>query len=368
MARIGIFIPDMRGGGAERAALTLIQGFIERGHDVDLIVMNATGELLDLVPDAASIADLQARRIRNATRPLSAYLRKNRPDVLLAVMWPLTIVAVVARMLARVSTRVVVSDHSILSQHYADRPATLAALRLSARLVYPMADVRIVPSRAIAEDFAKLSGLKREAFTLLPNPVSAPDAPIAVGPEIAMLWGTSSLRILSVGALKPEKNHAVLLTAVADIAARHDVRLLILGEGALRPELEILAEELGIAEQVVMPGFRADPWPYYASANLFVLSSDSEGFGNVLVEAMAAGLPVISTNCQGPSEILEGGKWGKLVPINDPSALAAAIEQSTGKRIDREALKARASMFAEDRIADAYLAELLGLSTDGHPN
>lgn len=364
MARLAIFLPDMRGGGAERVALSLAHGFIDRGHEVDLILVRAAGELMDVLPAAVRIIDLKVDRIRRATRPLADYLGHDRPDALLAIMWPMTVVAVLARMIAGSPARIAVSDHAILSEHYAGRSATLAALRFSTRLLYPRADARIAPSRGIAADLARLSGLEHRSIQIIHNPVAVPTAPEANVQDAKSLWGDAKARILAVGALKPEKDFRVLIEAFALLPRDRNARLVIVGEGQLRHELEALTNSLGIADRVALPGFR-DPWPYYASADLFVLPSRSEGFGNVLIEALAAGLPIVSTNCDGPREILEDGKWGALVPVGDRDTLACAMERALDESNDREALKSRAREFDANAAVDAYLAALLGSSQIG---
>lgn len=361
MARLAIFVPDMRGGGAERVALTLAEGFIDRGHDVDLILLQATGELLELVPVQARVIDLQVSRMRRSIRPLADYLRQHRPEALLAVMWPLTVVAALSRKLAGTATSVAVSDHCILSRHYADRPLTMSAVRLSTRLLYPRADVRIAPSEGIAADLSHLSGLRRESFSIIHNPIAISTGSIASNQETDALWGDAKARILAVGSLKPEKDFKLLIEAFATLRRDRHARLIIVGEGQLRHELEALANRLGVQDSVSLPGFR-DPWPFYASADLVVLSSRSEGFGNVLVEAMSAGLPVVSTNCDGPREILADGKWGTLVPVGDRDSLALAMERELDESVDRERLKSRAREFDADVAIDAYLAALLGSS------
>lgn len=360
MVKLAIFIPDMRGGGAERVALELIKGFVGRGHEVDLVVMRAEGELMALVPGQANIIDLNVERIRASVRPLARYLKQRRPDALLALMWPLTAVAVVAKLIARSATRIAVSDHGLLSEQYAGRLGSLAALRVTIRLLYPRADVRIAPSRGIAADIGNLGGLKRESFKVIRNPVSVPPWPFEADEDADPSWGDATIRVLTVGALKPEKDHGLLLNAFAEFSRGREAQLTILGEGSLRPQLAALAGRLGIAERVHMPGFRTNPWPFYATAHLFVLSSQSEGFGNVLVEAMAAGIPIVSTDCAGPREILEGGKWGMLIPVHDRDAMSQAMEQAINRPIDRDALKSRAEQFRPEHVIDSYIAELLG--------
>ncbi len=360
MARLAILIPDMRGGGAERVALTLVEGFLDRGHEVDLILLRARGELLELLPPGVRIVDLKANRIRQAMGPLARYLRDHCPAGLVAMMWPMPVVAVISRILARSKTRLVASDHAILSEHYRNAPSKLAALRLTTKFFYPFADRRVAASAGIADDLAEISGLRRDRVEVIANPIGMPPDQIQVESKIEGFWGKSGGRILSVGSLKPEKNHELLLNAFALLARRREASLIILGEGEQRAGLEALVRQLGIADRVALPGFRTDPWPFYASADLFVLSSATEGFGNVLVEAMAVGVPVVSTDCAGPREILCDGQFGRLVPLGDVEAFCQSMLEQLASEPDRDRLKQRAQEFRPQSAVDAYLSALIG--------
>jgi glycosyltransferase involved in cell wall biosynthesis len=191
------------------------------------------------------------------------------------------------------------------------------------------------------------------------NPIDLPDEVTekAAWQEFPAAQGS---RIISAGALKPEKNHELLIRAFAQLLGRRpDAQLLIIGEGALRPRLEALCVELGLGDKVRLAGFQLDPWPYYASADLFVLSSNNEGLPLVLVEAMHAGLRLVSTDCaDGVSEILDGDRFGKVVPVGDEDALAAAMEQALDEPANADQQKARARELAGPRQFARYV-ELL---------
>jgi glycosyltransferase involved in cell wall biosynthesis len=273
-----------------------------------------------------------------AVVPLVRYLRERRPISLLASLWPLTVVAILAARIARSRTRVVVSDHNTLSRQYGGSWRTMATLKASLRLFYPLAAARVGVSEGVARDLASLSGLAEDQFTVIRNPVpEPPDQPSESSAQIDELWAGTERRILTVGRLKAQKNHKLLIRSFALLDDALGAKLLILGEGPLRPELEQLATDLGIADRVILPGFSADPWSLYRSADLFVLSSDYEGLGNVLIEAMLAGLPVVSTDCpSGPREILDGGRLGELVPVGDTEALATAMTTALTRAHDPE--------------------------------
>ena len=320
--------------------------------------MQRSGELLDEIPDDVRVVDLAAPRVRNVIGPLVRYLRESKPDAIQARMWPLTVVAVIARRLARSKARLVVSDHSILSLHYAGKKV-LAAIALTVRLFYPRADARLAVATATADDLARLSGIPRDSFDVVFNPVDKPPVGIKVPAEIERLWGGAEHRIIAVGTLKPEKNYVMLLRSFARV--RSNAKLMIVGSGAQEAELKQVATTLGVADRVIFPGYAADTWPYYASATLFVLSSDYEGYPNVLVEAMRSGLAVVSTDCEsGPREILDGGRYGRLVPVGDEGALADAIDAELDRPHDPDLVRNRAEEVSGAGTASRYLDLLIG--------
>jgi glycosyltransferase involved in cell wall biosynthesis len=359
--RLALLLPDMGGGGAEQVALRLARDFLARGHEVDLVLLQASGELMPLVPPGVRIFDLAAPRIRAAIRPLRRYFRERRPDAIQISMWPLTVAGIVAHRLARSRARLVLSDHIVLTRQYGGERAVFAFLRASIRLFYPLADARIQVSKEAADDLARISGLARGSLEVIYNPVAEPPSPIAAFPEVEALWGAADGRIITVGSFKEQKNHKLLIRAFARLRRARAARLIILGDGPLRGELEALARAEGVAGDVLLPGFATDPWPYYASADLFALSSDYEGYPLVLIEAMRCGLPIVSTDCpSGPREILEGGRYGLLVPVGDEETFAEALGRTLGTEADRAAIVARAEALSGQSTSDRYLELMLG--------
>ena len=348
--KVAVLLPSLRGGGAERVAMASARELADRGHQVDLVLVEAVGDLLPLVPKEVRVVDLRAHRLIAALPPLADYLRKEKPDTLQALMWPLTVIAAMAHRLARSRAKLVVSDHTMLSSHVPGGPQRLL-LKWTTRLFYPLADARTICSSPAADDLSRLSGIGRDRIQVLHNPISPPER-IVTTPEVEALWGQASARVITVGSLKAEKNHVLLLRAFARIGDRK-AKLMILGDGPLRGGLEQLAAELGIIDRVLFPGFAPDPWPYLASADLFVLSSDYEGFPLALAEAMYAGLRIVSTDCRsGPAEITDNGRFGRLVPCGDVQALGKAIDEALGEAPMPDAMRAQA-----DRVAGAAMIE-----------
>lgn len=358
--KIAILLPDLRPGGAEKLHVNLARAWIARGFEVEFVVRQARGELMAELPAGSSVVSLDATRVRSSVRPLARYLRATPPGALLAAMWPLTAVAALSARLAGFPGRVVGSEHSPLSMAYANRGALHRwFLSASQRWAYPRLDAAIGVSAGVAADLARVSGLPRDLFTVLHNPAALGKAgvPMLAPPDLA-----SAPRpiFLTVGTLKRVKRQDVLIDAFARLPAHARGTLFILGDGPERGALSAQVHALGLEEAVLMPGFIADPGPWYAAADLFVLSSEYEGFGNVLVEAMEYGLAIVSTDCvAGPSEILEGGKHGRLVPVGDAQALSEAMWAALVAPLDRAALQVRARDFSLDVVAERYLDILI---------
>ena len=360
---ISLLLPNLGGGGTERMMVDLAREFARLDYTVEFVLMQARGELLAEAQATFSVVDLNCLRARNLPRVLARYLRHHRPEALMAAMWPLTVIAPVAACLAGFRGKVLVSEHAMLSQQYALWGGLhRLALGTSTALGYRLASARVGVSHGTCADMAALSHMPPDRFVPIHNPVRPAVRPALDDLSAAQsLWATDGPRILTVGTLKLVKNHPLLLHAFAAMS-RPDARLMLLGQGANEAALRALASDLGIADRVIFAGFSLDPSPFYVTADLFVLSSDHEGFGNVIVEALSFGLPVVSTDCpSGPSEILQGGHFGTLVPVGDAQALARAMEDALATPADREALIRRAADFAPEIAARKYL-NLLGLT------
>ena len=358
---IAILVSDLRGGGAERVAVNLANSFVQRGYAVDMVLLAAVGEFLSDLRPEIRVVDLQVRRLRWALFPLIRYLRQAQPAAVLANIWPLTVIAEWARRLARVRTRLVVVEHTTWSRAKIVSSAVVRwQVRTTMHLMFPRADAVVAVSQGAAGDLAHFAGIDPNSITVIYNPVAGIEKPSSSNDLEPAAWRVGThRRVLAVGALKDEKDYFTLITAFAILRQRVDARLLILGEGECRTALELLAKQSAIEDSVFMPGFVNDLAPYYQHADLHVLSSTVEGFGNVIVEALAAGTPVVSTDCpSGPREILCDGRFGRLVPMGDAAALSAAMVESLAATHDRAALKARAQDFAINKAVDQYEALL----------
>ena len=342
--------------------LDLAYEFERLGHETVFVLRRPGGELFATANENFETVVLNVDRARDLVLPLVQYLRHSKPEVLLAGMWPLTVIAPIAAKLANRGTRVVISEHGVISSQYASRGRLHHALmRLSVAIGYRLTSACVGVSKGVASDIARLAWLPESAVRVIHNPVrDAGSETLAESMSAEPFWGSQpGKRIVTVGRFKEVKNHALLLRAFAQLLRSTSATLMLVGGGELEGRLRQLAIDLRVAERVVFAGFQENPAPFYASADLFVLTSDREGFGNVIVEAMAQGTPVVSTDCPfGPAEILEGGRWGRLVPVGDEVALAKAMCKVLKAPADESALRRRAADFAPDKIAERYLETL----------
>ncbi len=223
---------------------------------------------------------------------------------------------------------------------------------------YPLADQMIAVSEGLAEEFSRILDFRRENFEIIYNPVIDPELHKLARQTVEHPWFSKNGTpvVLGAGRLVEQKDFSTLIRAFAEVRESRQSRLVILGEGKNRPALEKEAEKLGLNNEIWMPGFVSNPLKYMSEASVFVLSSKwGEGLGNVLIEAMACGTPVVSTNCPGgPSEILEEGKHGMLVPVEEPSALENAIKEALDGHV-LPAPRSALDRFHRDKVVEQYL-------------
>lgn len=327
--RVAIFLPSLVGGGAERTLLNLAAGFVDQRLAVDLVLARSTGPYLADIPAKVRTIDLGAGRVLTSLVPLVAYLRRERPLVMLSALWHANLVAMWARRIAGVPTKVLVSAHNTLSQGLSNTPLARAKLTpLLLRAFQSWADGIVSVSHGVADDLTGPIGLRRERIHVIYNPVVTSSFLQRAEQRNGHPWfapGEPPV-LLGVGRLTWEKDFPTFLRALRLIREQRPVRGLILGEGPDRSELETLVRVLGLEGDVQLPGFVENPGSYMAQASVFVLSSRSEGLPTVLVEALALGTPVVGTDCRsGPREILREGQLGTLVPTGDPRAIADAV-------------------------------------------
>jgi glycosyltransferase involved in cell wall biosynthesis len=361
--RVAFFLPSLLGGGAERVVLGLAGDFAQQEISVDLVLAAAEGPYLADVHPRVRLIDLKAGRVLASLLPLIRYLRAERPAAMLSTLDHANVVALWAKRLARVPTRLWVREASTHSQTYR-HPAVLRANAVSFLMGYSYrwAEGVIAPSHDAAADLARYVSLREGALHVICNPVIRPALTQQACAPVEHPWfapGALPL-VLSVGRLSEAKDFATLIRAFAQVRRQTHARLVILGEGELRVQLESLVQSLGLARDVLLPGFVANPYAYMARASVYVLSSRWEGLPNALIEALALGTPVVATDCEsGPREILDNGRYGRLVPVGDTEALAAAVTEVLTRREKAAPDAAFMQRFSADACVARYRELLL---------
>lgn len=355
---IALFIPSLHGGGAERVMVSLANGLVRRGIPVDLVLIKDAGVYRSHVDARVRVIDLKGKRVLTSFLAVARYLRRERPDAMLSAMNYVNVVAVWARMLSLGNTRLVLSEHANLSQALADTSGLVSkVLPWLMAVSYRRADAIVAVSDGVADDLAATLGYPRTAISTRHNPIETDELAIKSRAVLDHPWfldGEPPV-IIGVGRLSKEKDFPTLIKAFNLLRPATPARLVILGEGAERASLETLIEASPFRADILLGGFQDNPYNWMHCASVFVLSSRWEGFGNVLVEAMACGTPVISTACpSGPEEILEHGRWGRLVPVGDADALASAITDTFTDTSPPE-VEERAKAFGVVHAVDAYL-------------
>jgi glycosyltransferase involved in cell wall biosynthesis len=352
-----------KGGGVQRGRVTIANALAARGVQVACVLPQATGPFLErLAPDVA-LVDLGTRRPLALVLRLARWLRRARPAALIVSQQHAIVAALLARRLSGIAVPLTAIQHNTLSElcRQSRRRSVRWLLPRAARLFFPWADQVCAVSHGVAADLAAVTGIPVSAIRVLYNPTVTPELVVQARLPSGHPWLDAKDRpvVLGVGTLSAIKDFATLIRAFARLRRTRPARLIILGEGEERPRLKDLARELEIAADVELPGFAPNPYAFMARADLFAVSSRVEGMPNTIIEALACGCPVVSTDCpSGPAEILQGGRYGALVPPGDDAALAEAMIAALQACPERDALRARAADFSVERAVEGYL-ELL---------
>jgi glycosyltransferase involved in cell wall biosynthesis len=359
--RIALLLQDAADGGVERCIVNLASGFVARGMAVDVLNQASTGAYFGTLDKRVRVVGLPRGGGNQREKSVIAYLDEVRPNILLAAKDADCELARGAASGAAHPVRLYLTVSVNVSAQLDGRgagPVKRWRRYRDVKRIYAGASNLICVSAGVADDMAKILRRDRSLFHVLPNPVVTPEhGKLAREPVDHPWFGPGKPPVvLGVGRLGRIKNFPLLVKAFARVLPSHDCRLVILGEGKHRARLLALARKLGVDHAMDLPGFVHNPIAYMARADLFVLSSRWEGFGNVLVEALACGTPAVSTDCpSGPSEILQNGRYGPLVPVDDEVALAEAMLECLAHPMDAEFLRGAAAPYTLERSCDAYL-------------
>lgn len=365
--KIALLLESLDLGGIGRVTLILAEGFAKQGYDVDLVVGKKQGLFLEQVPSNVNLVDLRVSRLVFSLNRIAAYLKQAKPDLLISAKERVNVAALLARRLSGVNPRLIVSVHANNSAEIANYGASLyrKIIISTARRTYRWADRVVAVSEGVADDVANLFLIPREEISVIHNPILNKDLKDKMNEPVDHPWfkkGDYRL-ILGMGRLVKQKDFLTLIRSFVLVKkAVPEAKLMIFGDGRERKLLEREIRSLNLYNDVSMPGLIENPFKYLAKADLFVLSSNCEALPTVLIEAMATGTPVVSTDCpSGPSEILDNGKYGPLVPVGDSKALARAVLNVLKDPTDRELLINRANDFTVDKAVEKYLDLIKGL-------
>ncbi len=309
--RILLLIPHLGGGGAERVTALLARGLSAEKYELHLGLITQAQTGGEVLPASVHLHALGARRVRTGAFRLLRLVRRLKPDLILSGMAHLNFLVLLLRPFFPRGTRILVRQNGTVSSVLASGRLPWF-MRLLYRLLYPRADRVICQTQSMAEDLARELGVAENRLAVLPNPVDVVEIRNSIGPNPASLTGPGP-HLLAVGRLSPEKGFDLLLRALAQLRTQFPgADLLIAGAGPEEAALKALCRTLGLDPAVRFAGHVARPWPLFPAPTLFVLPSRHEGLPNALLEAAAAGLPIVALPASGGvAELLRNqpGVW-----------------------------------------------------------
>jgi glycosyltransferase involved in cell wall biosynthesis len=364
--RIAILTNPEGGGGMTKVILNLLNGLVAYGFSPDLVLDWAEGRpYLSEIPQGVRVINLKTKigyGTKSALKlvlPLVRYLQQEKPTLLLSHLVFTNGIVAIARTLAKVPTSLVLVEHlPLLNPKSGWQPPQSQLLRLLRHWLYSSADAVVAVSQGMAQTLEEYLILKSGTVQVIHNPVVDESLLHHAQATLDHPWFQPQQPpvFLAVGRLTGQKDFSTLIQAFARLREQRLARLIILGEGELRPKLVDLVRQLNLEADISLPGFVTNPYCYMSRAAAFVLSSRWEGLPTVLIEAIACGCQVVATDCpHGPSEILAAGKYGRLVAVGDASALAEAMQQAIDFPIEISELRHRAEDFRIDRSVSEYL-------------
>jgi len=360
LPRVAFFTPAPTFGGAQRVTVTIANSLAQRGHDVDLVAGHLEGEFASVIGDAVNTVELDVPAVPGmgilaGIPKLVSYLESRAPAVLFASRTHTNLAAVATGVLVDADVHVAITEHSPFDYQVTAKDRATAAI---ASHLYAYADDVVAVSEGVAETVVENTRVSTDETTVLNNPIDIAAIQSGADEPVGHAWldDPDLEPIVSVGRLEPVKGFSTLLEAFADLhESRPETRLVLVGKGPDRERLETLARELGVADSVSFPGYTDNPYAYMSRASVYVLSSEVEGLPTVLIEALACGCTIVSTDCQyGPREILEDGRYGRLTPVGDAAGLADTIGNALDDPRQPERSRERAQHFSMAAGADRY--------------
>lgn len=352
---IAFVIGSMRTGGAERATLNLANQIAERGFRVDLVLLHRSGEFLSQVSDKVNVIHLNRRKASQGVKVFTRYLEMMKPDLLFVVQNHIQLMALLAIRRASWKGKLILNEQSTFSKNL--RGLKGFVQKVISRILFSRVDAFTAVSQGVKEDLEREIPSTKNRIHVIPNPIVTSHL-LSVKDSIVHhpFFENGNQVIISAGRFAKSKNFELLIRAFSKIKSSDKIKLIILGDGERAHSLKHLITDLKLNDAVSLPGFVADPAVYFSKSDLFVLSSDYEGLPGVILEALACGCKVVSTDCEsGPREILTDGKFGWLTPVGDENSLVNTIQLALNTPVDQKLLVERAMDFHEDKVVDLYL-------------
>ncbi|GAA5316977.1 MAG: glycosyltransferase [Candidatus Pelagadaptatus aseana] len=353
---INFFMPSFRGGGAERVFIDIANKLASRGEDVEILVLSEEGPYKDLLIENVGYKVIGRGGALKSFFFIFNFFWNCKSKTVFTCLTHLNLVSILCWLLSFKRCQLIVTEHNNFTNEKAALNFFKRGLILfGAKVLYRSATKVIAVSKGVAKDLSSVLGLDLKNIEIIYNPVDTTS--IQKMAEASTLDDFDSPTIIGVGRLVVQKRFDLLIHSFSDVVKGiPSAKLLILGDGGERNTLENLVNQLNLSSNVRFLGFVDNPFQYITRADVLVLSSDFEGFGNVIVEALSLGTPVISTDCpSGPSEILNSDNIGILVPVDDEVALARSISNVLrNSNFDSRLLQERAEYFNVDNVADQY--------------
>lgn len=357
---ISIYLPNLTAGGAERVMLTCANGLAKRGYDIDLVLANLKGGFKSDVADSVRIVNMDVPKIPllpsiNTFPSVYRYLSRTEPEMIISSMNHINVILLLAWKLAPTSSNITVVEHNTPRELMRGSIKNKLIYKL-ATLEYPWADEIVGVSNGVVTDLSEIVGVPTEDIHTIHNPVVTDELEAKSVEDPDHVWFDSDVPvILSVGRLSEQKNQDLLIKSFAKIRKQRPAKLILVGQGEREAELEALIERYGIGEDVEIINWVDNVYAYMGHADVFALTSKWEGLPTVLIEALACGCPVVSTDCpSGPREILRSGEYGTLVESYDPDRMADGILQQLNDPLPEAKLRDRGADFTVDQCIEQY--------------
>jgi glycosyltransferase involved in cell wall biosynthesis len=363
--KVLFFICQMGAGGAARTLLNIINNLDREKFSPILVTLDFRGDYEKDLKEDIPLIKLNTKRLRKAIFPLAKLIRMEKPDIVFSTIPNYNTIAILANILSGTKAKNIVREADNLGGSFA-----VNVKLLGYGMLYKLSSQIVSLSEGVKENLVKRYKINAKHIEVIYNPVDLKSIADktqndVIDSEHAHLFEGDEKVVITAGRLVKQKDYETLLTAFAQVAERVQCKLIILGEGPLKDRLTMLAEKLNISQKVFFIGFRTNPYVYFKHADLFVLTSIHEGFSHVVAEALATGVPVVSTNCKsGPAEVLDNGKYGLLCRVGDNHDIADKMYQvlSYNEEQVQETIRngyKRATYFDAKRIVKDYEAVFL---------